>query len=91
MTKFEELETIISRKRNIDKAKNSEVNDGLEFAGAETSKTPLLSCGDDIDDNLVNTTRTQRYGSCRSYIPISTTIRKYIPRSTEFINDLYSY
>jgi hypothetical protein len=56
MTKFEELQDIIARKRN--QTYNSEVDNNdleLEVAGSESSKTPLLSCGDDdMDMDLID-------------------------------------
>ena len=59
MTKFEELQNIITRNKNKNNGKNSElVNDNvdsLEVAGSESSKTPLLSCGDEeIDGSIVD-------------------------------------
>jgi hypothetical protein len=61
MTKFEELVDIISRKKNNDKKnieKNSIISDDdleLEVAGSESSKMPLLSCGDnDMDMDLID-------------------------------------
>jgi hypothetical protein len=61
MTKFEELVDIISRKKNNDKKnieKNSIISDDdleLEVAGSESSKLPLLSCGDDdMDMDLID-------------------------------------
>jgi hypothetical protein len=56
MTKFEELTDIISRKKNKDKT-STDVNnkEELEVAGSESSKTPLLSCGDnDIDGSIID-------------------------------------
>jgi hypothetical protein len=56
MTKFEELQDIIARKRN--QTYNSEVDNNdleLEVAGSESSKMPLLSCGDDdIDGSIID-------------------------------------
>ena len=57
MTKFEELQEIISKKM-IKNSKLENVNkeeELLEVAGSESSKTPLLSCGDDeIDGSIVD-------------------------------------
>ena len=52
MTKFEELMDIINRKRRPDNMELSDSNDSqeLEVAGSESSKTPLISCGDDQTD-----------------------------------------
>ena len=49
MTKFEELQDIIARNKNKNsKLKNvNKEEELLEVAGSESSKTPLLSCGDD--------------------------------------------
>lgn len=57
MTKFEELEAIISGKK-------TKSDDSLEVAGSEPSKTPLLSCGDhetdpDITDMLYRKAKHQ--------------------------------
>jgi hypothetical protein len=55
MTKFEELMDIISREKNKDQKNNSAEIDSLEVAGSESSKTPLLSCGDDdIDGSIID-------------------------------------
>jgi hypothetical protein len=51
MTKFEELQDIIARKRN--QTYNSEVDNNdleLEVAGSEITKKPLISFGDDETD-----------------------------------------
>lgn len=56
MTKFEVLEEIIARKKN----KNSQLDDiankeELEVADSESTKTALLSCGDDnMDMDLID-------------------------------------
>jgi hypothetical protein len=56
MTEFDELSEAITRKRN--QTYNSEVDNNdleLEVAGSESSKTPLLSCGDDyIDGSIID-------------------------------------
>ena len=56
MTKFEELTDIIARKKNKNENKTELDNDdNLEVAGSESSKTPLLSCGDDdIDGSIID-------------------------------------
>lgn len=56
MTEFEELRDIISRKKNKNSnLDNVYVKEDLEVAGSETSKTPLLSCGDEeIDGSIVD-------------------------------------
>jgi hypothetical protein len=56
MTKFEELTDIIARKKNKNENKTELDNDdNLEVAGSESSKTPLISCGDDeMDMDLVD-------------------------------------
>lgn len=56
MTKFEELSELIARRN---KNQNSELDvdnvEELEVAGSETSKSPLLSCGDDeIDGSIID-------------------------------------
>ena len=51
MTKFEELTDIINRKRGSENQNLTTSNEsGLEVAGSEGSKTPLLECGDDNMD-----------------------------------------
>jgi hypothetical protein len=51
MTKFEELQEIISGKKNKDRnSPDVDNKEELEVAGSESSKTPLLSCGDDETD-----------------------------------------
>lgn len=52
MTKFEELQEIITRNKNKGKNDNNcELdNDSLEVAGSEGTKKPLISCGDDETD-----------------------------------------
>ena len=51
MTKFEELMDIISRKKNTDsQISDDRTKEELEVAGSESSKTPLISCGDDQTD-----------------------------------------
>jgi hypothetical protein len=56
MTKFEELQEIIARKKNKDK--NSAVVDKeeeLAVAGSESTKKPLISCGDeDMDGSIID-------------------------------------
>jgi hypothetical protein len=56
MTKFEELSEAITRKRNQTYNFEVDYNDlELEVAGSESSKTPLLSCGDDdIDGSIID-------------------------------------
>lgn len=57
MTKFEELMDVISRKKNKAKGKVEleHEDDSLEVTGSESSKTPLLSCGDDdMDMDLID-------------------------------------
>ena len=59
MTKFEELMETISSKKNKDKRsfsdKEENQEDELEVAGSESSKTPLLFCGDEeIDGSIVD-------------------------------------
>lgn len=72
MTKFEELTDIISKKKN--KAVNyskvrppdDDNNEQLEVAGSESTKTPLLSTGDDeTDPDLID----QLYRSNRNRVP----------------------
>jgi hypothetical protein len=60
MTKFEELSEAIS-KRNKNKKNTSystdadkEEEEELEVAGSESSKRPLLSCGDDDIDGSIS-------------------------------------
>lgn len=55
MTKFEELQEIITRNKNKGKGKGKieqQDNDDneLEVAGSEGTKQPLISCGDDETD-----------------------------------------
>ena len=51
MTKFDELMDIISRKKNTDsQISDDRTKEKLEVAGSESSKTPLISCGDDQTD-----------------------------------------
>jgi len=59
MTKFEELVDIINHKRSSENKNISVGNEldqnELEVAGSESSKTPLLSCGDDeIDGSIID-------------------------------------
>lgn len=52
MTKFEELQEIIARKKNKGNVADPlhQDEDELEVAGSEVTKQPLLSCGDDETD-----------------------------------------
>jgi hypothetical protein len=54
MTKFEELIDIIARKKNKNSKLDFDKEEELEVAGSESSKTSLLSCGDDdIDGSII--------------------------------------
>ncbi|MGI0032131.1 MAG: hypothetical protein ACRD97_02540 [Nitrososphaeraceae archaeon] len=57
MTKFEELMNIIAgnkRKQNNNRNELDNYDNQLEVAGSESSKTSLLSCGDDdIDGSII--------------------------------------
>lgn len=51
MTKFEELMDIISNKKNKGKLEQeNNDNNQLEVAGSESTKSPLISFGDDETD-----------------------------------------
>lgn len=57
MTKFEELPEAISRrnKKNNSYSADFDKEEELEVAGSESSKRPLLSCGDDeIDGSIID-------------------------------------